>query len=217
MANQYIDFNELPPAKGKGRSVSQAFEGQVIVVQAADLMQNRKTIPDLATWAQCFGLLTAVIAKHTPGRVPELMAYLSIITKASQKYKWPSWVIYDQNFRMDAAGNPAQPWSKVDPSIYAQCFTGQALSAENWCTRCQSLDHSTLRCPLRQSKRSWEAAFGRNVNGKPEQAVTSAGSSTCIKFNRYGGDCRFGKQCQYQHVCSSCGGEHPVSKCKANK
>ena len=69
VANQYIDFNELPPPKGKGRLVSQAFEGQVIVVQAADLMQNRKTIPDLATWAQCFGLLTAVIAKHTPGRV----------------------------------------------------------------------------------------------------------------------------------------------------
>ena len=192
IANEYIDFNELPPAKGKGRSISQAFEGQLVVVQAADLMQARKTIPDLATWVQCFGLVTAVVARQTPERVPELMAYLAIITKASQKYKWPSWVIYDQNFRMDAAGNPAQVWSKVDPSIYAQCFTGQALSTENWCSRCQSLDHSTLRCPLRPMKRPWEAVFGC---ARPEQVPNPPNPTTpaaCIKFNRYNGDCKFG-------------------------
>ena len=34
--NEYIDFGELPPAKGKG--TIQAFEGQVVVVQAADLV-----------------------------------------------------------------------------------------------------------------------------------------------------------------------------------
>ena len=27
---------------------------QIIVVQAAELMQARKIIPDLATWTQCF-------------------------------------------------------------------------------------------------------------------------------------------------------------------
>ena len=63
-ANEYIDFNELPPAKGKGKSVT--VEGQVIVVQVADLMQSRKTIQDLASWAQCFGLYTAVVAKKNP-------------------------------------------------------------------------------------------------------------------------------------------------------
>ena len=97
LANEYVDFNELPPAKGKGRSVSQAFEGQLVVVQAADLMQTRKTIPDLATWVQCFGLLTAVVAKQMPEQVPDLMAYLAIVTKASQKYKWPSWLIYEHS------------------------------------------------------------------------------------------------------------------------
>ena len=32
----------------------------------------------------------------------------------------------------------------MDPSIYAQCATGQANSMENWCTRCQCLDHTTF-------------------------------------------------------------------------
>jgi len=44
-AREYIDFTELPPAKGKARPVPQAAEGQVVVVQAADLMQARKITP----------------------------------------------------------------------------------------------------------------------------------------------------------------------------
>ena len=61
-ANEYIDFADLPPAKGKSRPISQATEGQVLVVQAADLLQSRKVIPDLATWSQCFALYVAVLA-----------------------------------------------------------------------------------------------------------------------------------------------------------
>ena len=46
-ANEYVDFAELPPAKGKARPVPQSFDGQVIVVQAEDLMQSRKNHPGL--------------------------------------------------------------------------------------------------------------------------------------------------------------------------
>ncbi len=35
---EYVDFGELPPAKGKSRPLPQAGEGQVVVVQATDLM-----------------------------------------------------------------------------------------------------------------------------------------------------------------------------------
>ena len=44
-ANEYIDFAELPPAKGKNRSLPHSLEGQVIVL----LTQTRKLIPDFAT------------------------------------------------------------------------------------------------------------------------------------------------------------------------
>ena len=50
LANEYIDTMVLPPAKGNARNVPQFLEGQVLVVQAADLMQARKRIPDLAKW-----------------------------------------------------------------------------------------------------------------------------------------------------------------------
>ena len=48
-AGEYIDFAELPPAKGKMRAMPQSVEGQVIIVQAEDLMQTKKLIPDLPT------------------------------------------------------------------------------------------------------------------------------------------------------------------------
>ncbi len=75
------------------------------------------------------------------------MGYQALIAKASKKFKWPSWVVYDQNFRQDAAGNPDLPWAKVDSSLYAQCFTGQEALRESWCSKCQGLDHQSAECP----------------------------------------------------------------------
>ena len=98
LANEYVDFSELPPAKGKVRSLPSGLEGQVVLVQAVDLSQSKKLIPDLATWVQCFALYMAVLAPHQPSRIPNLMVYMSGIAKASQKYNWPSWLVYDQNF-----------------------------------------------------------------------------------------------------------------------
>ena len=86
---------ERPPAKGKVRPNPHAAEGQIVVVQA-DLTQGRKVVPDLATWLQCFALYVAVVAADQLNRLPELMAYQTTIAKASMKYKWPAWVIYDQ-------------------------------------------------------------------------------------------------------------------------
>ena len=126
-ARKFVDFCELPPAKGRAKPVTGSMEGQLILVQAADLYQTKKLIPDLATWSQCFALFTATIAVKQPKRIPDLLTYMATIAKASQKYRWPLWLVYDQNFRQAAeAGN--WNWSKIDPSIYALCFNGMAIS-----------------------------------------------------------------------------------------
>ena len=138
-ANEFVDFAELPPAKGKSRPPPQVGEGQIVVLQAADLAPTRRTILDLATWLQCFGLYMVVIAQSQPERVPELMAYQAIIANASTKYTWPSWLVYDTSFRQEVAGTVGQSWARVDPSIYSVCFFGQNISGENWCQSCQSL------------------------------------------------------------------------------
>ena len=82
--------------------MAQPVEGQIIVLQAANLVQTRKTIPDYATWSQCYAIYIyiykAVLAAQQPQRLAYLMGYQSLIARVSMKYKWPAWVIYDQNF-----------------------------------------------------------------------------------------------------------------------
>ena len=216
VANEYIDFANLPPAKGKTKHIPQSLEGQIVVVQAADLFQQRRLIPDFATWAQCFAIFTAVISGREPNRVADLMAYLSIIAKASLKYKWPSWVVYDQNFRQDAADQQNKIWARVDPGIYAQCFTNMAISMEGWCKYCHSVEHASDACPMRQHlsrKRPWQPQTATAPPTNPPLKKMSADVPVCIKYNKFGGDCQFGIGCRFRHVCRKCWGPHPQSAC----
>ena len=157
---QYIEFTELPPAKGKSRSLAQPTEGQIIVLLTADLVQTRKTIADYATWSQCYAHYVAVLAAHQPGRLADLMGYQSIIACMSKKYKWPSWVIHDQNFRQEAKGNPDQPWAKAEgraQPVYAVLHWARTELVNQVC---QGLDHSSADCPYQTRKLRWREVRG---------------------------------------------------------
>ena len=211
MAGEYIDFAELPPAKGKIKPIPIP-DGNIILVQACDLLQQRKLIPDLGTWVQCFAVYASVICTKAPERTSDLLGYMSHIARACQKYKWPSWIIYDLNFRQEAAERGTTEWSQLDPSLYAQCFTGQAKSEESWCKTCHSVDHSSEWCPLSPppNKRPKPAP-----PEAPEQVYSPPydPKQACKKFNRYNGDCHHGSNCRYVHCCSNCRGPHPVNRC----
>lgn len=60
-SGHYVDFSELLPAKGRTRTMVSPEEGQKVLVRAKDLSSNRKLIPDLATWLQCFAVYKAVV------------------------------------------------------------------------------------------------------------------------------------------------------------
>ena len=62
-AGEFVDFTELPLANGKVRDTPRSVDGQIVhvVVQAADLVESRKLIPDFATWVQCFSIYVAVV------------------------------------------------------------------------------------------------------------------------------------------------------------
>ena len=66
---EYIDFSNLPPAKGKARSLPLHWEGHTLVVQLEDLEGGKWLIPDFQTWVQCFAIyaLAVVMAKNESG------------------------------------------------------------------------------------------------------------------------------------------------------
>jgi hypothetical protein len=109
-----------------------------------------KTKSSSRTWPHgSSGLYSAVIISKEPERAKNLLAYMALIAKCSMKYRWPSWVVYDLNFRQEAVETGLKDWARVNPSTYTQCFTGAAVSQENWCWRCHSIDHATDACPIK--------------------------------------------------------------------
>ena len=146
------------------------------------------------------------------------MANMSTIVKVNQKFVWPSWVVYDQNFRQEVANMLGMTWAKVNPSIYLQYFINMAANTEGWCKQCQSIEHPSDRCPdappldpvphqgqsrgASVCKRPWPVL----PSPSPKRATLSGPSDFCIKFNRFHGECKFGKSCCFLHVCSQCRG-----------
>ena len=216
---QYVDFTELSPMKGRTNPVSLDWEGQVLLIQPADLYSTKKLIPDLATWVQCFAIYAAVLGMQYPQRISDLLGYAAFIAKCSQKFKWPSWVVYDQNFRQWAVEENNMSWARPDPGVYAQSFTNYALSAEGWCryVYCHSVDHISDTCPSRP-RSAYPRKRGLGVFqplASKRSPIPNADDTICKKFNQYNSDSHFGLACRFRHICSNCKkADHPVTQCK---
>ena len=201
---EYVDFSELPPAKGnKPRVLPAQLDGHPILIPLQEgTGDTKKLIADFPSWAQCFAVYVAAMAAQHPQRVPNLMAYLFQTAKHAKKFKWPSWVIYDQNFRQEMAAKQEWDWAKTDPSMYTQCFLhAMDTTQEGWCKFCQSLDHGSSSCCLAppQEKR-------QRLEGKSYQ---------CRDYNSKKGCSR--KDCKYKHTCRFCQSRHPAHKCPTRR
>ena len=208
-ANEYIDFSELPPAKSKQRSLPHYLEGRVLLVQMHELDNAKKAIPNFTTWAQCFALYSAALLQKQPDRAADLMAYFFATANNARKYRWPSWVVYDQNFRQLMAETQDKVWAKTDPSFFTQCFIHAQKSQDSWCKHCHSIEHTAIECPY--------SSHGGKPNPEASPQEPKKGS-ICRDFNNAKGKgCRWGANCYRRHVCSDCRGVHPRFKCPTKK
>ena len=97
-ADEYIDFSELPPAKGRQRNMPHHLEGRVLLIHWQELESQKRPITDFATWAQWFAIYTTALLQKQPERAADLMAYLLQTANNAKNFKWPAWLVYDQNF-----------------------------------------------------------------------------------------------------------------------
>jgi len=89
---------------------------------------------------------------------------------------WPSWIVYDQVFRQEMAVAKRQSWAKVDLFTYLVSFFSQNINAENWCSMCQSLDHTSVAWPARvPRKQAWPGMLPGGLR-RPWQEI-------CQKYN----------------------------------
>ncbi len=102
-------------------------------------------VTDIFTWIQCYASYISVLAGRFTESVPELMAYMYLvtITRVSQDFTGLAWVRYDASFRRQAAITGNRKWSQINPSLYLICFTGCALAVTR-CDLCLSSSDSAF-------------------------------------------------------------------------
>ncbi len=113
LAWEFVDLAELPQVRVNGFKEPSTLGGSdyILVVRVADVMKQRKLISDITTWTECYATQVNVMAMQWPQFVPELLAYLRTIIRASRQFRCPSWVIYDANFRRQVTAGGVRDWS----------------------------------------------------------------------------------------------------------
>ena len=180
---------------------------------------TKKTIPDFTTWAQCFVVYAEAILQKQPGRAADLMAYFFATANNARKYKWPSWVVYDQNFRQIMAENQDTVWAKTIPALFTECFIHAQKSQESWCKRCHAIKHTTSECPYAVAANG-QSSIGQSSSRQYTEAPPSEHNkgAICRDFNgAKGKGCKWGANCYRHHICSECWGAHPKFKCPNRK
>ena len=215
---EFIDMAELlPEALVSARTVNQS---------TAALVHRKRPVTDILTWVQCFGVYVGILAKQFPDSVPELMSYMITIIKASRNYEGLAWVNYDTLYRRRAAATNCRSWSQINPSLFPLCFTGKGQNSQQ-CDLCGDTSHRAEDCTivaesepdLASRLRTLESRLltmnqGPGTFQKRANPARRRSEEVCNRYNEQ--QCRF-YYCRYRHVCSACGGNHPVVLCRQGK
>ena len=174
--------------------------------QASSSLTPLIKFSSLAARMEEWNIYAMVLLREYPARALELLAYQSIICSASKSLPLHAWLKYDRKFRALAAANSSMRWDQWHSYYWLEAISAMPLSqtAQHWpCPYCKATVHfpeNFLRLPFR-------------VSHQPPQQPSHR-PPICGDFNR--GNC-IRHACRYQHICTLCKGNHPVSACPQRK
>ena len=142
-----------------------------------------KEVRDAGWWGTCFTLYQMAWATTKPEMWGPLSAYREIVARLARSYQWGQVAKYDRAFQKLAAGKSQEIWLKEEASLVRQYLNG----------------HESRQV----------AGDGGPSQRRPEPRKKGA----CFKYNEQNGNCVYGAQYKFGHVCSGCGGEHPAYQC----
>lgn len=196
---EYVDMGELLPDSGHYQEEEQKCCHQ--------RRQRRGPVTDILLWVEGYSSLVSILSSHYPDKTAHFMAYLKTIVKAHRTFTGEAWVTYDSCYRRKAAITRSLDWGVVDFTLYNETFTGRAKAIPR-CRYCLSEVHTSNDC-LDGPEPQTAATTRQFVRG-----LNQHGTQICHLFNsRLGNRCNF-RQCKFDHVCSDCRGNHPVSTCR---
>ena len=106
-SGEFIDMGELLPDRvGTSRPED-----------LGKVLPKRRTVAGILEWIKCFNVYMAVISCKEPGRIPDLLAYETLIIEAHMEYSGDAWLEYDRRFCQCAATNTTKNWAIIDPTL----------------------------------------------------------------------------------------------------
>ena len=121
-------------------------DGQVLTSRC---LPHKAQVQDTTLWTECYSCMAAVLS-HFPNKGPELWAYQASIVRAAHNYEGTVWVAYNRQYRWEALAGKCLNWSRVNPHLYSEAFTGRAKKILR-CHQCLSDTHTLSACPLAAS------------------------------------------------------------------
>ena len=149
---------------------------------------------------ECFATYINLVLMRSPERVPDFLAYMSLIVHAARQYQQDPWRVYHTTFRQQAAANKDWKWAQIRTSLWTMALTNAVPKPH--CSHCLSLDHTSVQCPENK------------VTDKKSQPEKEQIYPICNRFNR--GECK-SSSCKFRHQCEICEKNHPETECPSLK
>ena len=83
---------------------------------------KRKLITNIEEWSTAFSMYMAVMVEQFPKRSLELIEYFRIIRYAANSTPGLAWVVYDNQFRIQAANDHDIYWGSIDMQLWVKFF-----------------------------------------------------------------------------------------------
>ena len=227
---EYVDMEEFLPAPRSlriaemGKPVPSLQESLVGAFSHFQALQHHQKAQrrelDIVTWARCFSLYVAVMAKRRPEMVVGMVTHLHAVLRLHQKAPLnQAWREYDIQFRMEAAASE-KTWACGDPWQFITCLPGLGSGmdpfdvSESATPSWSAVDslQSVLLPRTGTSSPSTPASLGKrpatttdDLRGLSPQSKRTKKLGLCQLFNRAPGGCPYGDECCFTHRCSNCG------------
>ena len=131
LAWEYTDLSELLPDQLRAYDSPASNQDAKIVLLPQQTWETqrrkRRQIIDIASWIHVYSTYMLIISSRFPEALPDLIAYQLLIVKQAKRFRYPSWLYYDIEFRKWAAATKTKEWAHINSEIYTLAFTGQGL------------------------------------------------------------------------------------------
>ncbi len=193
--NEFIELDSLLPSR------LGAPEPTIQDLVYGERRKEKKGITSIQEWVGCFNTYIAVVSMKDSSRVKDLLAYSSLIVKASSDYVEEAWLGYDSLFRRQAAAEPTlfTCWGQISPPLWTQHFGIAASRIPCW--SCGSKEHKKCASGSSHHNRRSDSRF----RPYPDTPV-------CKRWNWGSVGCS-ADRCNFRHVCAHCSGDHQAKRC----